>query len=450
MQFERLRKNHKKKIIIGGLILVCVISAITITTTRAKYKLTEDIPLVKGNINYKSYDFKIMAMYKSDDKVNYTEINEIPSSGYIINEEKTYCTIDNKTQVKGKIKTVNGIHGLYNIAKNDKCYLYFDKYNPLLTMDNIIAGLTINSGTPNFANVATSDEGVYKVSDPVYGGYSYYWRGATTNNYVKFGGFCWRIVRINGDKTMRLIYDGATCHANGTKTAESIAVASTKYNTSSNQSNYVGWTYKGTSQRPTEANNDDLWAPTRTNDDLWEPTGDEVSSNAKTQLESWYSNNLASQAEKIANGKYCNDRNTTSGYTWTINGSPFHYATLARRENNMPTLACNSGDVYTLKVGLITVDEVIYAGGRGANNTSYYLCNGQNYWTASPSGWGGLPAARITNAWAYMFYVNTSGYIDNFNSVTSAYGLRPVINLKADAQFQTGGNGTLNSPYVVV
>jgi hypothetical protein len=44
MQFERIRKNHKKKIIIGGLILVCVISAITITTTRAKYKLTEDIP----------------------------------------------------------------------------------------------------------------------------------------------------------------------------------------------------------------------------------------------------------------------------------------------------------------------------------------------------------------------------------------------------------------------
>ena len=46
-----------------------------------------------------------------------------------------------------------------------------------------------------------------------------------TTNYVKFAGKCWRIIRINGDKTMRLIYDGATCHANGTSTTDSIAVA---------------------------------------------------------------------------------------------------------------------------------------------------------------------------------------------------------------------------------
>jgi len=74
MQFERIRKNHKRKIIIGGLILVCIISAITITTTRAKYRVAQDISLVRGSINYKPYDFKIMAMYKSEDKTNYTEI----------------------------------------------------------------------------------------------------------------------------------------------------------------------------------------------------------------------------------------------------------------------------------------------------------------------------------------------------------------------------------------
>ena len=56
MQFERLRKSFRKQIIIGGLILVCVISAITITTTRAKYKLTQDIPLVRGTIKYQIWD----------------------------------------------------------------------------------------------------------------------------------------------------------------------------------------------------------------------------------------------------------------------------------------------------------------------------------------------------------------------------------------------------------
>ena len=70
MQFERIRKNYKRKIIIGGLILVCIISVITITTTRAKYKLAEEIEMAKGTINYKPYDFKIMAMYKSEDGTN--------------------------------------------------------------------------------------------------------------------------------------------------------------------------------------------------------------------------------------------------------------------------------------------------------------------------------------------------------------------------------------------
>ena len=203
MQFERLRKNHKRKIIIGGLILVCVISAITITTTRAKYKLTQDIPLVRGNINYKSYDFKVMAMYKSEDKIDYTEIDEMPSEGYIINESKSYCNMSNGNKDTNAIlKTINGNHTIGKLKKNDRCYLYFDKYNPPITIDNILAGLTVKTGTPTFTNAATTDEGVYKVSDGMYGGYSYYWRGAVTNNYVKFAGKCWRIIRINGERNI--------------------------------------------------------------------------------------------------------------------------------------------------------------------------------------------------------------------------------------------------------
>ena len=130
----------------------------------------------------------------------------------------------------------------------------------------------------------------------MYGGYSYYWRGAVTNNYVKFANKCWRIIRINGDGSMRLIYDGTTCHANGTNTAESIVKASAAYNSSYNNSSYVGWTYTAGSQRTTSG----------------------TASNAKTQLESWYNSNLASQASKIADGKYCNDRNVGAKYSgWT-------------------------------------------------------------------------------------------------------------------------------------
>ena len=433
MEFETLKKNYKKQMIIGAL-AVCIIGGVlTFATSRAKYKLTQDINIVKGTINYKPYDFKVMAMYKSEDGTNYTEINDMPSSGYVINEDKTYCTTDNKTQVKGKIKTVNGVHGLYNITKSDKCYLYFDKYVPPITMDSIIASFgtaggdtsRLKSGTPTFSTIATGAEntannGIYMVSDGMYGGTSYYWRGAATTNYVKFAGFCWRIVRINGDKTMRLIYDGTTCHANGTSTAESIAKTSIAYNTSYNQSNYVGWTYTGTSQRTTSG----------------------TASNAKTQLESWYSTNITgTNATKVAQGKYCNDRNAGSGYTWAISpSSDFYYAAYTRRQNNSPTLSCPTGDVYTLNVGLITMDEAMYAGGIVANNTSYYLYNGQNYWTMSPYNWD-YSGARV-------FYVNSNGGL-GWYYVGSTYGLRPVINLKADTLFATGGTGTQSNPYVV-
>ena len=283
--------------------------------------------------------------------------------------------------------------------------------------ETILGSIPIKPGTPNFANVATTDEGVYSVSDPVYGGTSYYWRGAVNNNYVKFGGFCWRIIRINGDGSIRMIYDGTTCHANGTSTAESIAKARVAYNTSYNQSNYVGWTYSGTSQRTLSG----------------------TASNAKTQLESWYNSNLASQASKIADGKYCNDRNIGSGYKWAINGSIFYYAAYNRINTGAPTLSCNSGDVYTLKVGLITADEVEFAGGKNANNTSYYLYNGQYYWAMSPYWWNGS---------AVVFGVNSNGHLTGV-AVNSTWGLRPVINLKADTLFAAGGNGTQSNPYVV-
>jgi len=308
----------------------------------------------------------------------------------------------------------------HNINKSFNSNINVEFAEKAKTINDIILGLNAKTEQPDFSQVATTDEGVYKVSDGMYGGYSYYWRGAVTNNYVKFGGFCWRIIRINGDGSMRLIYDGTTCHANGTSTAESIAVTSQAYNSNYDRSEYVGYTYTTGSQRTLSG----------------------TASNAKTQLESWYNSNLSSYAERIADGKYCNDRNVQSGSSWTATGSTFYYAGYKRLYTDYaPTLACNSGDVYTLKVGLITADEVEFAGGKKVSNTSYYLYNGQNYWTMSPTYWNSSYGARV-------FFVNSSGYLDYY-SVNNARGLRPVINLKAGTIFSSG-NGTLDNPYQVI
>lgn len=281
----------------------------------------------------------------------------------------------------------------------------------------ILANSTLNEGTPNFSLTATTDEGMFATEDM--DGTSYYFRGAVTNNYVKFGGFCWRIIRINGDGTIRLIYDGTTCHANGTTTSDSVARLSQKYNLSSDNSSYVGWTYVLGSQRPT--NN---------------VTG--TSSNAKTQLENWYSSNLASYTSKIADGKFCNDRDLKSGNIWDATNNNHYYAAKGRMESKVPTLACNSGDVYTLKAGLITMDEVMYAGGTEAKNTSYYLYNGKSYWTMSPS--------YRTSYGAGMFY-NSNTAIANVSVSSDNIGLRPVVNICSD--LQVTGTGTMEDPYVV-
>ena len=426
MEFQTLRKSHKKQIIIGA-IAICVIGgALTFATTRAKYKLTEEIEIAKGTINYKPYDFKIMAMYKSEDKTNYTEINEMPSEGYIINESKSYCNMSNGSKdTTAILKTINGNHTIGKLKKNDKCYLYFDKQST--GSETILGNITVKTGTPTFSNIATTDEGVYKVSDGMYGGYSYYWRGAVTNNYVKFANKCWRIIRINGDGSIRLIYDGETCHANGTNTTESLTISRQTYNPNKNRAEYVGYTYTLGSQRTTGG----------------------TASNLKTQNETWYNSNLASYDSKIAEGKYCNDRNIGAGYSWSSQpSSTFGYAGYDRSgvksaSSVNPTLSCPSGDVYILKIGVITMDEIVMAGGKWRTaNSSYYLYSGQNYWTMSPYGTSSTPVSSV-------FFVYTDGQLWAANPDDTAVSVRPVINLKSDTFFVAGGTGTQSNPYVV-
>ena len=81
----------------------------------------------------------------------------------------------------------------------------------------------------------------------------------------------------------------------------------------------------------------------------------------------------------------------------------------------------------------------MYAGGKIENNTSYYLYNGQHYWTMSPSYWNG--------SYAWVFYVSSSGHLNYAYVHSTPPGLRPVINLKADTTFT--GNGTIDNPFVV-
>jgi len=279
MKIEKIR-NHKR-IIVGGLITLGVITTLILTTSKAKYKNIQTMDLVNGTINYKPYDFKVMAMYKNDGSGD-IEINEMPSSDYSINESKSYCytTDSNNHDSNPKLYTLSsGEHVIANLDKNGKCYLYFDIKN--FAEDIIIEDKTGIVQRINFTGIAEgNDTGMYSAPDDY--GTSYYFRGleGSLNNWVKFAGFYWRIIRINGNGTVRMIYAGA---ASGNSTVSN--------STSSNSTSYEQ-------------------AHTNTYD-----------SDAKIQIDSWYKTNIA---DKNLSKYIDTNTKTKSNMYCTISLNLFH------------------------------------------------------------------------------------------------------------------------------
>jgi hypothetical protein len=85
---------------------------------------------------------------------------------------------------------------------------------------------TLKAKTTSFDVTATNDEGLYMAEDDF--GESYYYRGTVVDNYVEFAGYIWRIVRVNGDGSVRLVYSGTSTLDAG----EATTIGTTKYNSS--------------------------------------------------------------------------------------------------------------------------------------------------------------------------------------------------------------------------
>ena len=246
----------------------------------------------------------------------------------------------------------------------------------------------------------------------------YYFAGNPSDNWVKWAGFYWRIIRINGDGSIRMIYQGESANTTGTGTQ----LQTSKFNSSYNRSEYVGLKY-------TEG----------------EQHGQNTNSTIMEALETWYNKNLASYADDIdTNVGFCSDRNMESGYSWSSQpSSTIYYAGYGRLVQNSsnvnPSFKCsNSSDLLKMPVGLITADEVIMAGLAWiSGNSSNYLYTNQNYWTMSPSDY----------PYAGVFYVWSIGQLD-LASVDNTLGVRPVVNLKSSVQIT--GSGTSTDPYIVV
>ncbi len=317
----------------------------------------------------------------------------------------------------------------------------------LITLTKL--GLTANEGTPDFNTVATTNEGIFSAEDDL--GTSYYFRGAVENNYVKFANFYWRIIRINGDGTIRMIYDGTSAHANGESSTDR-QVQEVAFNDNYDDNAYVGYMYGTPSSSTYEATH------ANTNN-----------STIKTANDNWYKTNIVDMgySQYVADAIYCADRQVASVPSMGISGNGtgtqesayslfnrIEFSSEGTTPNVTPSLKCaqlndrftitsslGNGDL-TYPVGLLTIDEANMAGGDVVNNSDnafYYLYNGDDSWTMSPGGFG----AGRSGVWN----VRSAGDLRP-DHVNYSRALRPVISLKSDIAFS--GNGSMTQPFEIV
>ena len=316
--------------------------------------------------------------------------------------------------------------------------------------------------TPGTA-ISNDDEALLASTEDDYGT-SYYFRGAVTNNYVEFANKCWRIVRVGGDGSVKLILhnDNTTKVANPCDSANNSTSAAfarysgttytSAFNTNDNDNAYVGFKF-GTPGSST-------YAATHANTN---------NSTILNNLKTWYNNNLTTYESVIDDSVWCNDKSNVTDTTYNpwnmsnVNGLGYginetYYGATQRLVSASlnadghaiaggtgPSLKCN-GELskITSKVGLITADELALAGyAYNIGNTTTYLqenATATKWWSLSPNPFNGHSA--------YVWDVDGSNDgIFGSNGVGNTFGVRPSISLKPSTNVT--GNGTSSTPYII-
>ena len=349
-------------------------------------------------------------------------------------------------------------------------------YETILANNGGAASMTTLTST-DFATATTaSDKGMYKAQDDL--GTSYYFRGAVDNNWVKYGKYIkdmyncnngtisntdtrnsctkiassgddiyWRIIRINGDGSIRMIYSGVTPPTESTKVIKTTdtSLGNSPFNQKYNSAEYVGYMYE-----------------------IGKQHGTSQSSDIKTYLDNWYANytDLNKTGTKITDQIYCNDRTasttdvaySTTNYTtltsWNSTGTKYYYGANGRVWNNpvspdykcpvasdkFTTTTAKGNGKLTYPVGLITADEITFAGlPAGESNNSFYLYTGAYYWAGSPG--------VFDVDFSYVFELRPVGGLFYSRVYNRSDAARGVVSLSSESKLL--GSGTYNDVYVV-
>lgn len=384
------------------------------------------------NYSNKQYEFVSKEVEQSNTGITPSMIGLAEGKIFEPGEEVTFVIKEMYTEGQGENHDSNII-----VKYNFQEYVPEPEVTTTLLRDKILAdnGGTSSieaKGKPSFKSTATNNAGMYSDTDDK--GKTYYYRGAVTNNYVLFAGFYWRIVRVNGDNSIKLIYQGTTADASGSASG----IGTSNYNSVAGTAGSVTFYHSN--------------------------TGLSVISQA---LNSWYGNNLTSYDNYIYKDSifFSDIKNSSSSLLApssttlpTFSNKQLYFGAryrltrkkqptflIANEDKHTSTVSTIGNKVLTYPVGLITMDEAYYAGGFSSDNTSYYLNSGVDYWTMSPYEYVKVGSSDVLHD-AKITYITSSGKISSGNSNTS-YTMRPVINLVPEVLW-ANGDGSATNPYV--
>ena len=445
MKLEKFKeKNNKRKLVtIFTVCCVLLLAGVFFYTTYAVFTEDKEFNVINGTYQDPG---DIYFAYYVDGQIT----RELPkqNTGYIFDEEQSNCTNGVLPTFDNSNWKFTADYSGYNATDytRTKCNLYFKTGTK--TVSTALGEIDVYTYTPDFTKSACDDatcesheKGIFETTDD--DGPTYYYRGSVENNYVSFAGYYWRIIRINGNGSIRMIYDGTSPHANGESSTDR-QVGTSQFNSAYSDNMYVGYMY--------------------TNGEVH---GSGTSSTVKQANDNFYSSSLFNYASYIdTNSGFCGDRsilNSQSGIgTGTITTYNKGYL---RVSTSSPDLSCeNTSDLYTTSssskgnksltypIGLITADEVMLSGSSGGifdgnynfqkNALNAYLTTGNYFWTLTPA--GGYNPYGSTPWYANLFCVHSYGEIDdNYSAYTVGY--RPVINIRSDVT--VSGDGTMKNPY---
>ena len=427
---------------------------------------------------FKTTGYLVYKITSTDGGYNMTEFEDIPKSLTATNTVLAYSVSIPAKSIQNYTIEIKYINSETENQDDDqgaklsgKLYISKGTIQSCKLTDAILRdNPTIEERTDfSVTNVANTTGTIYKTNKTEDGSDVYYYSGNTTNNWVLFGGFYWRIIRTNEDGSVRVLYSGTSPDTTQGYIGTSVYNSYSGYD----ESSYLGYMYSIDNSSGAGTSLDGM-------------RGNSSSSTVKTFIDNWYKDNIFTNYDKYIskNAVYCNDRSTNSFSNFMATSFGAYNRLVSKKspsykcgvdENNsfiestqavadkfsVSTDGGGNGQL-TYPVALMTADEVAFAGTvydtQFSNKFAWYSVNmsGQSitlekaWWTMSPCRWDGPTIWSQVPGTIYSVFGsknNTVGYL-YYDTVDTENVIRPVISIDKCA-YVASGDGTPDNPYTI-